>query len=250
MKARITFKNKIFKVDFEQPRDISIPLGTENAVLAWGCEPAKMEPVIAGKFKGEVKQGGSVNFKNVTFNPHGNGTHTECVGHITREAQSVNRALDRYFFFALLITVKPDLMGNGDRVVMPTAFKELFMPGDGVEAVVVRTLPNSPEKRSTNYSGSNPVYFHHEVLGYLSAAGVNHFLTDLPSVDRESDGGMLLAHKAFWGLPDRCQEFKTITELIYVPNELPDGFYLLELQTAPFELDAAPSRPVLYEVEF
>lgn len=250
MKARITFKNKIFKVDFEQPHDISIPLGTENSVLAWGCPPAKMEPVVAGKFKGEVKQGGSVNFRNVTFNPHGNGTHTECVGHITREAQSVNRALHRYFFYALLITVKPDLMGNGDRVVMPTAFKELFMPTEGIEAVVVRTLPNSPDKRMMDYSGSNPVYFHHEVLSYLSAAGVNHFLTDLPSVDRESDGGMLLAHKAFWGLPDRCQEFKTITELIYVPNDLPDGFYLLELQTAPFELDATPSRPVLYQVEF
>lgn len=209
-----------------------------------------MEPVVAGKFKGEVKQGGSVNFKNVTFNPHGNGTHTECVGHITREAQSVNRSLERYFFFALLVSVKPDVMGNGDRVVMPAAFKELFMPGDGVEAVVVRTLPNTAEKRSADYSGTNPAYFHHEVLAYLSAAGVHHFLTDLPSVDRESDGGLLLSHKAFWGLPDRCLEHKTITELIYVPEGLKDGFYLLELQVAPFELDAAPSRPVLYEVEF
>lgn len=250
MKARISFKNKIFKVDFTQPHDISIALKSEDTVSAWGCPPTKIEPVVAGKFRGEVKQGGSVNFKNVTFNPHGNGTHTECVGHITREAQSVNRALDRYFFFALLISVKPDSMGNGDRVVMPTAFKELFLPGEGIEAVVVRTLPNDKAKLTKDYSGSNPTYFHHEVLSYLSAAGVNHFLTDLPSVDRESDGGMLLAHKAFWGVPDRCLEHKTITELIYVPDELKDGFYLLELQTAPFELDAAPSRPLLYEVEF
>ena len=250
MKARITFKNRIFKVDFTQPHDISIPLFGENTVTAWGCPPINMEPVVAGKFKGEVKQGGSVNFKNITFNPHGNGTHTECVGHITREAQSVNKALDRYFFFALLISVKPDVMGNGDSVVMPHAFKELFLPGEGIEAVIVRTLPNSTDKLQANYSGSNPTYFHHEVLGYLSAAGVNHFLTDLPSVDRESDGGLLLAHKAFWGLPDRCLEHKTITELIYVPNELKDGFYLLELQTAPFEMDASPSRPILYEVEF
>lgn len=250
MKARITFKNKIFKVDFDQPHDISIPMGNEVGARAWGCPLPQIEPVIAGSFKGEVKQGGSVNFKNVSFNLHGNGTHTECVGHITREAQSVNKSFNRYFFFALLISVKPDLMGNGDQVIMPNAFKELFLQGEGIEAVIVRTLPNTEAKLNADYSGTNPTYFHHEVLGYLSAAGVNHFLTDLPSVDRESDGGLLLAHKAFWGLPDRCIETKTITELIYVPNEIKDGFYLLELQTAPFEADAAPSRPLLYEVEF
>jgi kynurenine formamidase len=158
--------------------------------------------------------------------------------------------LDRYFFFALLLSVRPDLMGNGDRVVMPAAFKELFLPGEGIEAVIVRTIPNGPGKKEMNYTGANPPYIHQEVMHYLSAAGVNHFLTDLPSVDRESDGGMLMAHKAFWGLPDRCLEYKTITELVYVPEEVKDGFYLLELQVAPMENDAAPSRPVLYAIEF
>jgi hypothetical protein len=38
----------------------------------------------------------------------------------------------------------------------------------------------------------------------------------------------------------------TITELIYVPAEVNDGLYLLNLQVAPFVADAAPSRPVLY----
>ncbi|MCG9912462.1 MAG: cyclase family protein [Flavobacteriales bacterium] len=237
-------------MDLYQPMDISLPVSAQSELSAYGCEPPMIEPLIAGKFKGEVKQGGSVNFKNITFNPHGNGTHTECVGHITREAQSVNLSLERYFFFALLLSVKPDTMANGDDVIMPAAFKELFIPGEGIEAVIVRTLPNHESKKSHVYGGSNPPYVHHEVMNYLSAAGVNHFLIDLPSVDRESDGGMLMAHKAFWGLPDRCNEHKTITELIYVPDDIKDGFYLLELQTAPFENDAAPSRPLLYSIDF
>ena len=37
----------------------------------------------------------------------------------------------------------------------------------------------------------------------------------------------------------------TITELIYVPNDVEDGEYLLNIQIAPFESDCAPSRPVL-----
>ncbi|MBK9767712.1 MAG: hypothetical protein IPP63_12210 [Chloracidobacterium sp.] len=39
--------------------------------------------------------------------------------------------------------------------------------------------------------------------------------------------------------------YSTITELIYVPNEVSDGVYLLNLQIAPFATDAAPSRPML-----
>ena len=34
--------------------------------------------------------------------------------------------------------------------------------------------------------------------------------------------------------------------MIFVPNEVHDGDYLLELQLPRFMNDAAPSRPVLY----
>jgi hypothetical protein len=39
----------------------------------------------------------------------------------------------------------------------------------------------------------------------------------------------------------------TITEMIYVPDNVADGSYLLNLQIA-FENDASPSKPVLYSV--
>ena len=44
---------------------------------------------------------------------------------------------------------------------------------------------------------------------------------------------------------DEC----TITELIYVPNEIKDGLYLLQIQIASLEIDASPSKPVLYEID-
>ena len=40
-----------------------------------------------------------------------------------------------------------------------------------------------------------------------------------------------------------------MTELIYVPEEIPDGRYLLNLQIADFTSDAAPSRPVLFRLD-
>ena len=52
-----------------------------------------------GDWVGDVKQGGSVNFRNISFNPHGNGTHTECVGHISKEDFSINQCLKKFFTF-------------------------------------------------------------------------------------------------------------------------------------------------------
>ena len=39
-----------------------------------------------------------------------------------------------------------------------------------------------------------------------------------------------------------------ITEFIYVPNAVKDGEYLLNLMIAPFDNDATPSKPILYEI--
>lgn len=73
-------------------------------------------------------------------------------------------------------------------------------------------------------------------------------LIDTPSVDKEVDGGQLLAHHAFWNIPDQPRLDCSITELIYVPNTVKDGKYLLNLSFASFENDASPSKPVLYEL--
>ena len=70
----------------------------------------------------------------------------------------------------------------------------------------------------------------------------------MPSIDREMDEGKLEAHHAFWDYPNRTQSQKTITEMIYVPNEVIDGTYILNLQIAPFENDASPSKPIIYQV--
>jgi arylformamidase len=74
-------------------------------------------------------------------------------------------------------------------------------------------------------------------------------LIDLPSVDKEKDDGQLLAHKAFWDVNGNIRTEATITEFIYVPNKVLDGSYILNLQIAPFENDATPSKPVLYKID-
>ncbi len=248
MIATIFHRGKEYKVDFFQPIDISIPLSTDkNCVSAWYVDPMKLEPVKNGDWIGDVNQGGSVNFRNITFNPHGNGTHTECVGHISKEFYTINKNLKRFLFIAELVTILPQELANGDFVITKKHF-ETSLNGLKPEAIIIRTLGNSPAKLHTHYSNTNPPYILEEAILYLNSIGVEHLLIDMPSVDKEVDGGKLLAHHAFWQYPHNTQLQKTITEMIYVPNEIDDGTFLLNIQIASFENDASPSKPVLYKV--
>lgn len=245
MTATITYKGRSFRVDLDKPMDISLPVSREG-VKAWYVPPPAIEPVRMGDWVGNVAQGGSVNFNNITFNPHGHGTHTECVGHISKEFHSVNKSLHNFFFVAELVTVLPEEV-SGDRVITKKAL-QLFLDGKQPEALIIRTLSNSEAKTHIDYSNTNPPYINEEAMKYIVEKGVQHLLLDTPSVDKEVDGGALLAHRAFWQYPEHTNTERTITELVYVANDIFDGEYFLNLQLAAFENDAAPSRPVIYRI--
>jgi kynurenine formamidase len=226
--------------------DLSLPVHSEGGgIRAFGLGPVQMTPFQAGSFIGNVAAGGSANCDLLSFYPHGNGTHTESMGHIMREPLSVHRALKQFFFRALLISVEPEQRGE-DRVITAAQIRKALQNHPGVEALIIRTLPNDAGKRTRDYTGTNPAWFEAEALAAAAAAGVKHWLCDVPSVDREDDGGLLLAHHAWWHYPEAPRTDATITELIYVPDEAADGLYLLNLQVAPIESDAAPSRPLIF----
>ncbi|WP_435624535.1 cyclase family protein [Flagellimonas sp.] len=247
MIATISQGEDSYQIDLANPINISISLvGGKGNVNAWYLEPPSIEPVKTEGFVGKVAEGGSVNFNMVEFNPHSHVTHTECLGHITDEVYSVNKQLKNYFFLAELITVAPER--REDDFVISAKQLEYALGDKRTEALVVRTIPNLESKRSKDYSNTNPSYFLGEAIQLLVDRGIEHLLVDLPSVDREKDGGQLVSHKTFWGVDGKERLSATITELIFVPNNIQDGLYLLNLQVAPFENDAAPSRPVLYEL--
>jgi kynurenine formamidase len=248
-----------FEIDLSKPLDISIPLSNTDAnPIAWYIEKPTIEPVKFGNWIGKVSEGSSTNFNNIFFNPHGHGTHTECLGHITREFYSINQCLKQFFFTAELISIEPESLGEDLVITKDSISKALdvtFKIGIPREALIIRTLPNSESKKHKNYSKTNPPYLLEEAATFIRESGIKHLLIDLPSVDREEDEGRLLAHKAFWNVKDinnlneDARLDCTITEMIFVDDNIRDGSYLLNLQMAPFENDASPSKPVLFKIE-
>ena len=253
MKASFEFLNQNYSADLTKPMDISIPLRPDhiNPNCFYAPQPTS-SPVKSGDFVGSIKEGGLLNFKNLTINPHGNGTHTECYAHIYDTDATINTTLKQFHFPAMLFTAFPELLDNGDRVLGLQSLR-LLDESDSQntlpEALIVRTLPNDDDKLTRNYSGTNPPYVSDEFLLEIRRRGVKHLLIDLPSVDREEDDGELVGHKAFWGINGDIQVFNTITEMIYVPTLIKDGLYLLQLSICPLELDASPSKPIIYELK-
>lgn len=247
MKAIIHANSRTYTIFVDQPIDISIPLrASKDNVNAWYLPPPKIYPAKLKNWTGSVKSGAAVNFNSIEFNPHAHGTHTECLGHITQESYSINSCLKQFLFVTEVITVVPE-KSDADLIISEKQLR-YAIGNKKREAVIIRTLPNTKDKLTRQYANSNPPYLSEAAAIYLKNKGVKHLLIDLPSVDKEKDNGQLLAHKAFWDLNGVPRIEATITELIYVPNTVKDGKYILNLLIAPFQNDASPSKPVLYKL--
>ncbi len=250
MTIQLSFNGKKYNTNLSNPLDISLPIqeGDDNPNCYW-ADPVKFETISSGSFIGSIQAGGNVNYQKLTMTPHGNGTHTECYGHISADKKAtINRSLTSFHFVAEVISILPERLDNGDTIITLSQLKEK-VKHPYAEAIVLRTLPNDDSKKVKRYSNTNPAYLESAAAEYLVTNKVKHLLIDLPSVDRELDEGRLLAHKAFWKFPADTRKHCTITELTFIDNSITDGLYLLNLQIASLEMDAGPSKPVLYKLE-
>jgi arylformamidase len=245
MKIQFDWNKKQYECNLKDGADLSISFKEDfNQVNCFYAPFFSQQPVKMGDFIGSVKEGGPVNFYNTFINIHGSGTHTECAGHIRQDKESVNALFNEFFGIADLISVYPTKFENGNRVITRESLELLWNETDSVDFLILRTLPNPETKKQMHYSGTNPPFIEENAIHYMVEKNVRHLLVDLPSVDQEVDGGFLRAHKGFWS--GERYRFCTITELIYVPDHLKDGRYMINLQMAPLENDASPSRPVIF----
>ena len=236
-----------YQVDLNNGTDLSFPLnhGTDNPKCFYAPDP-NFEPVKTETFIGSTASGSPVNFYNVFFNPHGNGTHTECVGHIAKEKYHINDCFEDSFLLAKLIALEVEKTSSGDFRISKKALEKKVKANEQKTLIIKTNIYDHFDGR--DFSGKNPPYFEPAAIAYLRDCGIEHLLTDFPSVDREEDEGKLEAHKLFWDYPENIRKNCTITELIFVPKGIKEGIYLLNMHIMNLSLDAAPSRPIIYKL--
>jgi kynurenine formamidase len=265
--ARIALAGRALDIDISRPVSLAVELDFAGAQPRhFGAPRASARPFEAPGFAGAVARGASCNCEVISLIPHCNGTHTECAGHLTRERLDASRVAPLGLLPALLVTVDPEPAGAegsdpapraGDLLVTRRALERAWPAHAPFEAraLIVRTRPNGADKRVHDYSAETPPYLTREAAQLLTARGIAHLVVDLPSIDRARDEGRLTAHRIFFGLPpgstalaEAKRRDATITELAFVPDELRDGAFLLELQVPALAGDAVPSRPLVYPV--
>lgn len=270
MTLRIDIGGRSYRVQPDRPQTISIPLQFDGPQPNhFGVAPAHAAALESGGFTGDTRRGGSCNVDEVRLIPHCNGTHTECVGHLSDQRIAIREMLQEALIPATLVTVTPRPAAEvsdpylpapeaGDMLLVRADLEAALSGSDAdfLAALAVRTLPNHPAKTRRDYLASPPPYFSLDAMRFLLELGVRHLLVDIPSVDRMFDEGRLSAHRIFWEVPEGTHQIdpatasrRTITEMIYVPDALKDGRYLLNIQIPDFALDAAPSRVWLYRVD-
>ncbi len=229
--------------------DLSVPVNPHTGLpRAWYKGPATASPVRTESWVGSIAEGGSVNFRDLTFNPHAHGTHTETREHISDEFQPID-ALARsehlpFLLPALLLEAQPE-SADQDWVVPTSALEKAseLLTQKAPRAVVLRCTTSDVQR---DWSNANPPYLADGFADILVRHGVQHLLLDLPSVDREVDNGVLRAHNAFFFSGGNPRVGATISELLCVPQGVSEGLGLLAMQVAPFINDAAPSRPLWF----
>ena len=269
---RFEVEGRRLNADFAQPLSIAIPLDFNGPQPSFYDAPAATaRPYRESGFVGDTREGGSCNCEQLTFVPHCNGTHTECIGHVTDDRVAVTDRIRGGIALALLVSLHPvaasstgedsdPLPAASDLLVTAESLERAFAahPGPAPRALVVRTLPCNAARLTQAYRGSAPApYLSRQAASWLVAHGIEHLVLDLPSADRADDQGRLTAHRLFFGLPaggrhahDAVRPDVSITELAWVAPTIRDGWYMLDLQIPAFLTDAAPSRPLLYPVHF
>ena len=261
LNARLKIDSRDVVVDLSRPVSLALELDFHAPQPQhFGAPAATSRPYAVPGFSGSVTTGASCNCDVISVIPHCNGTHTEGVGHLTREPFDIYDVVPAGLLPALLISVPPEAARDSHETSDPTPRPDDLLvtraallsrwpanPAFAPQALIIRTgAPLAP----------TPPYLSREAAQAIVQRGIQHLVIDLPSIDREHDEGRLTAHRILFGLPpgnaaltEAARSRSTVTELARVPNDVADGLYLLELQIPAWRGDAVPSRPLLYPLQ-
>ena len=279
-RATILLQDQTYALEINAPIDLSWPIsfGSEDA-SAFSLPSATTKPVELGTFVGDTNQGGSVNCHTVAVTPHGNGTHTEGIGHLLDTHDAVLPSLTGAFTPALVLTVDVIRLAQSsdtydgdsqesDRVISAASIASAHsrvleslrardIESDAFSAnaaLIIRTSEPESTDQPPQFSASNPPYFTNEAMDLMASWNPSHLGTDLPSVDREQCGGRTPNHRRYWRLLDgytadeqAARRGATITEMVNPRfDAVVDDAYFLQIHAAPWLSDAVLTRPFLY----
>jgi kynurenine formamidase len=277
MELTTTINGDSYKVILDKAQSIAIELDFEGPQPNhFGVAAATAKTYQAGSFVGDTRRGGSCNCDEIKLVPHCVGTHTESIGHVTDDHKPLIECPVETLTAATLITINPisaaeDNAGNSyqpeleaaDRFISKQQIETLLgtladnQQNEFLTTLIIRTLPNPLAKQFNQYGAEcQPPFFSNQAMEFISGLPVKNIIVDFPSIDRMNDDGILSNHRLFWEIipagktvTNNSNVQRTVTEMAYINDSLPDGKYLINIQFPAWKTDAIPSKPSLYPLQ-
>ena len=234
----------------------------------FGAPRASARPLRAGDSAAASTRGASCNCEVITLTPHCNGTHTECVGHLTRERARRQGVIPRRLLLAVLLTSSrsspataresSDPAPRADDLLITRGALERAWPAPPAPRLQARArdphaAQRAPTSRTRDYAPRRRRTCRARRRSWLVERGIVHLVSMCP----RSTAAAMGAGSPRTASSSACRRGaarsleaaaarSTITELAFVPDALADGWYLLSLQVPALGGDAVPCRPLLY----
>ena len=259
MKINIEHNNNKYEINSEDGVSISIPMhfNNDNNPKFYDENNPKREFYTDNDVEYKLEKNSGCNVPLIKLNVHCSGTHTETASHVFNDTYSIGSLSNLNFIPALLISLNPcsntedryhSEISADDKIISKNILEEsIGSKTDFMDCIIIRTLPNGEDKKNRNYNHLSHPFLSNDAIRFLRKKGVKHIIIDTPSIDRADDGGELKNHKIFFLNDDKSINKNTITELTYIPDTCTDGRYFVCIGFPNFQLDAAPSNPVIYK---
>ena len=208
-------------------------------------------------FTGDVLQGGSCNVDVLSFCPH-NLTHIECSSHILNQRVSQAVTIDKIpqdHFQGLVYLIDLSTILKEEKLILMEHLKdELAKVNYPINAIALKTS-SSLLQNDYDFSGKNFVALSREVAKEISkysfeGQNITTLILDLPSTDSENDGGKLLAHRAFFEIPETGIEFKDIKKKVIVElahfGQLVQNYYYFIMTPAKIQSNSIITDILFY----
>ncbi|MDH5404684.1 MAG: cyclase family protein [Candidatus Heimdallarchaeota archaeon] len=186
-------------------------------------------------FVGDILRGGSCNVTIHNYSPH-NLTHLETSLHIVDNGIPVSAIPNKHLNGILyLIDLTKTYDQDDECIKWDDISEQITNLHPSVTFIALKTYSSTLDQFH-DFSGEDPLFldpFAAKMIHDLKNNKINGLILDLPSIDKETDGGKLLAHRNFLGLPregikSTVEEFRFIVELAYFEN-LQQGYYYLNI---------------------
>ena len=257
MEVVVKHNNNSYRINQSSGKSLSIPYNYNGDQPSfYDAEKGSAIPMKQNGFIGLVNDESGCNVMNINQNIHCTGTHTECAGHILPDSISINDVLSHEYYLTELISISSiSALETNETYHVPFSKEDKIITKRMIEGkipdkalgLIIRTLPNSLSKMNQRYNATNTIFFTKEAIKYITDCKIRHLVVDMPTIDKYDDGGHLGNHHLFF--ENNPPYKKTITEMAYIDNEIIDGSYLMTIEIPPMVLDAAPSRPFIFDIK-